>query len=430
MADLFESQQQNQCWFITRDAKDKIRCIDIYFNKVDENTYKIHRYSYQFQGKKVEQPVIIVDKGFVNRDPYAQTLLRFNALCKEYLDKGYKEIEKNPNNYTEEELNEFLPEFKTDANGFAKHMLAKPLDKCRAGILDTIPYWYASRKIDGCRVSFYWDEDKIRTASRGGGHYDYALQHFIQNEQFIEFFKRHPAVILDGEAYKHGWPLQKINGACRLEKNAVDCDQLSFYMYDIMVPNVSFETRNKIMLKIKEELNLGFDPYREWKDGELQMLIVPQEKVSGYDAVMALHNNYVEEGWEGLVLRNPKSYYGFGRRTNDMIKVKKYKDAEFQVVSYELGLRGTEDMVFVCQTPTGNLFKAKPLGDREVKEEYVKNFDINYKGKFATVKFFYYSNGGDVETGVPLQPALIAFRDINEFYEGRVHGNSKKNYAW
>ena len=416
MADLFESQEKKQCWFITKDAKGKIRCIDTLFKQTDKETYTIYRYSYQFGGKKTEQPPIVIDKGFLNRDPYAQTLLRFYSLCKEYKDKGYKEIENPPDHYTEQELFDFLPEYNTDANGFAKHMLAKSIDKCRKDILEDSVFWYASRKIDGCRMSFYWDGNSIRTASRGGGDYDLAMQHFITNEKFIEFFKRHPGIILDGEAYKHGWPLQKISGACRLEKNAVDCDQLSFYMYDVMVPKVSFKLRNKIMDKIQEELNLDFNPYKEWKEGELQMFRVPQELVEGnIDAVMELHNKYVEEGWEGLVLRNPESKYGFGRRTNDMIKVKKYKDDEYLVQSYELGLRGAEDMVFICITPFGNTFKAKPLGDRLVKEEYVNNFETKYKGKFATVKYFYYSNGGNEETGVPLQPALICFRDSSEF---------------
>lgn len=416
MNDLFEEQQNNKCWFINKDARDNIRCIFIYFTKNEQESYTIHRYSYQLNCKKTEQPSITITKGLVNRDAYAQTLLKFNSLCKEYLDKGYKEIDKDPEEYTKEELYDILPQFNTDANGFAKHMLAKSIDKCRKNVLEDSPWWYASRKIDGARMSFYWDGSKIRTASRGGGDYDPAMQHFIQNEKFIEFFKKHPGIVLDGEAYKHGWPLQKISGACRMEKNAVDCDQLSFYMYDVMVPNVSFITRNKIMDKIQEELNLDFNPYKEWKDGDLQMFRVPQEKVNGnIEDVNALHNLYVEEGWEGLVLRNPKSYYGFGRRTNDMIKVKHYKDDEYLVQSYELGLRGTEDMVFVCITPYGNTFKAKPLGDRATKEEYVENFESKYKGKFATVKYFYYSNGGNLETGVPLQPALICFRDKSEF---------------
>lgn len=416
MTDLFESQTKSKSFFISKDAKDKIRCIDIYFEKTGIDTYTIFRYSYQLGGKRTEQPSIVISKGLVNRDSYAQTILKFNSLCKEYLDKGYIEIENSPDTYSEKELWDMLPEYKTDAHGFAKHMLAKSIDKCRADVLSDSKIWYASRKIDGCRMSLYLDDNKIRTASRGGENFDMAMQHFIKNEQLIDFFNRHPKIILDGEVYKHGWSLQKISGACRLEKNVVDCDQLSFYLFDLMIPKLSFHSRNKIMDKIQEELNLDFNPYREWKTGELQMFRVPQDIVAGnMEAVIELHNNYVAEGWEGLVLRNPKSEYGFGRRTNDMIKVKKYKDSEFLVQSYELGLRGSEDMVFICITPYGNTFKAKPLGDREVKEEYIRNFETKYKGKFATIKYFYYSNGGDEQTGVPLQPALICFRNVRDF---------------
>ena len=50
--------------------------------------------------------------------------------------------------------------------------------------------------------------------------------------------------------------------------------------------------------------------------------MVPHEKVSGFDAIMDLHNQYVFEGFEGVVIRNPNKCYGFGKRTNDMIKIK------------------------------------------------------------------------------------------------------------
>ena len=89
MSDLFENIDQNKAFFISRDAKGKIRCIETYFDKVNDG-YCIHRFSYQYGGKHTEQPSITITQGKVKRDTYAQTLLRFNAICKEYRDKGYK----------------------------------------------------------------------------------------------------------------------------------------------------------------------------------------------------------------------------------------------------------------------------------------------------------------------------------------------------
>ena len=405
MTDLFATKESKHTYLVSRGAKGEIRCYEFWYEGTDDGSYIIHRQSCQYKGKVTEQPPIIITEGKVKRDCEAQCILQINHLVKEKLDKGYKEINKSFNEYTLSELNEILPKENTDANGFKKHMLAKSYDKVKESTINKEEYWYSSRKIDGVRASFYWDGKRIRSASRGGGDYDMALSHFIENEQFIKFFKHHPNCILDGELYKHGKSLQQISGAARLEKNAHDCDWLEYYVYDVMYPQIPFETRLKILNKISQELNLGFNPYREWKKDELQIQMVPQEKVSGLDNIMKLHNNYVEEGFEGVVIRNPNKPYGFGKRTNDMIKIKKYRTDEFLVIGYELGLRGSEDMVFVCVTKDGIQFKAKPWGDRSQKEWYIDNFEDKCKNQMATIKYFYMS-----DEDCPLQPSLVAFR--------------------
>ena len=409
--DLFNQEpDKSLMYLISRDSKGKVRCIKTFYDKNKEG-YTIHRITWQLNGKQTEQPDIAITKGKANRTILEQTQLQFNAIVKEYKDKGYKEVDEDPETMDIKTLEGYLPEFSTDANGVRKHMLAKSADKVSESTINKVKYWYASRKIDGVRCSMFWDGKEIKTSSRGGGHYNYSTTHITQHPLLIEYFKKHPDIVLDGELYKHGKSLQQISGAARLEKNAVDCDWLQYFVYDIMIPNVPFKDRLKLLIEFAKEVHIGFDPYHVFKDGDLQVQIVPQTKVSGYDNIIKLHNKYVEEGWEGVVIRDPNANYEFGSRKNIMIKVKRYQDSEFVVVDYELGLRGVEDMVFICETPTGNRFKAKPMGDKSVKEEYVENFESKYKNTMATVKYFYYSNGGDINTGVPLQPCLKAFRD-------------------
>lgn len=409
--DLFNQEpDKTLVYLISRDSKGKIRCIKTNYTK-DKEGYHIYRTSWQLNGKQTEQPEILITKGKANRTVLEQTQLQFNAIVKEYKDKGYKEVDKNPEEIDPDILSTFIPKFATDARGIRKHMLAKSADKVSESTINKVKYWYASRKIDGVRCSMFWNGKEIKTSSRGGGHYDYSTTHITQHPLLIEYFKKHPDIVLDGELYKHGKSLQQISGAARLEKNAVDCDWLQYFVYDIMIPNVPFKDRLKLLIEFAKEVHIGFDPYHVFKDGDLQVQIVPQTKVSGYDNIIKLHNKYVEEGWEGVVIRDPDANYEFGSRKNIMIKIKRYQDSEFVVVDYELGLRGVEDMVFICETPAGNRFKAKPMGDKSVKEEYVENFESKYKNTMATVKYFYYSNGGDINTGVPLQPCLKAFRD-------------------
>ena len=299
-------------------------------------------------------------------------------------------------------MQEVMPDGVTDANGFKKHMLAKPADSVATKTFDSIPYWYGSRKIDGVRLSLYWQDDHIETASRGGQKYT-SIDHITKNPKLIEFFKNHPDYVLDGELYKHGLTLQQISGLARQEKQ--QSPTLEYYIYDLMDANQTFEDRLEVLESIKEELGLSFEPEREWKEGELKLQMVPHEKVTGWLNIEKMHNRYVKEGWEGLVIRDPSKKYTYGGRTKDMIKVKMYKDDCFTVVGKEGGLRGAEDMVFILVTKGGKTFRAKPFGDKATKQEYWDNFETSYKGHIGECKFFYYSNDG-----IPLQPSFKAFR--------------------
>lgn len=388
---------------ISRDSKGKIRVVEISYQWEDDyNGFVIRRKTYQYGGKAIDHPEIVITKGKAKRTVTEQARLEYNSHLKKYQDKGYKLLEKDINTYSLEDLNKILPEFTTDANGFQKHMLAKQADKVAASAFEK--EWYASRKIDGTRCSFYYKDGVIKTASRGGGDYDPACQHFITNEKLITFFENHPDYILDGELYKHGKSLQQISGAARLEKNAYDCDWLEYYIYDVMIPNMPFKDRLEILEEIQEELGLGFDPEHIWNEGDLQMQMVPHVKVSGWLNIKSLHDKYVSEGWEGVVIRDPSKNYKFGGRGNEMIKVKMYQDSEFLVTGISEGLRD-EDLCFTCVTEDGKEFKAKPMGSRELKQAYRNNLD-QIIGKMATVKFFYYS-----DDGTPLQPVLKCIRD-------------------
>lgn len=386
---------------VSRDSKGKIRVAEI---SLEESVigYTIYRYTGQYNGKMTHQPDIVITEGKAKRTVEEQANLQFNAKVKEYLDKGYKELDGEIDDFTEEDLNKIVGENKSDANGFKKHMLAKQSDKVSDRTINKLKYWYASRKIDGVRCSFYWNGSEIKSASRGGGNYDAATSYFRNHPKLIDFFKNNPNIILDGELYKHGKSLQQISGAARLEKTE-GCEWLEYYIYDVMSDD-TFENRLNILSNITASLDLRFEPNREWNDEDLRMQMVPQEKVSGKNGIIALHDKYVSEGWEGCVVRNPESLYKYGGRGADMVKFKMYQDAEFVITGISEGLRD-EDMCFTLETDGGIEFKAKPMGSRDLKEQYRK--DLNKLiGKYATVKFFYLS-----DDGCPLQPVLKAIRD-------------------
>ena len=392
--------------FISRDSKGKIRVVTMKTEWSDEHhAFAIYRTTYQYEGKQTEQPTIYVGSGKASRTVREQLELEYKANMKKYLDKGYKLLEKHIDNYSEQELQEIIGDVRTGQDGIPKPQLAKQADKITNLKIFDKKYW-GSRKIDGLRCLIYLgDDDKLHTSSRGATNYDSAMCEILTHPMLIKLFKDNPGLIMDGECYKHGYSLQQLNSIARTQKTAIDYSILQFYWYDIVDVNSTTTERIDKINKLAKDLNLDFNPERQFKEGELRIQLVPHVEVSGWNNIESLHNQYVSEGWEGLVIRLQSSTYGPNKRTNDWIKVKMYKDDCFKVIGIEGGLRGSEDMVFILTTDDGKTFKAKPFGDREQKQEYWDNFEEKYKGQIGECKFFYYS-----DEGVPLQPSFKAFR--------------------
>lgn len=367
-----------------------------------EHGYIIQRSYGQVRGKNTLSPAIIVDKTKQKRNWQEQYTLQFNSEVKKFLDKGYVEVEKHPNEYSEEELNTIFGEVKTNQYGVIKPMLAKQSEKVtNTKIFDK--EWLASRKLDGVRALFYYKDGEIHTASRGGEHYDYSTEHIRTDKRLIKFFKTNPTVILDGELFKRFKSLQQISGAARMEKNAYDCDWLEYWIYDCYIPDMCAIDRQDFL----QEQLVDISSYIgvECDENEESIRLLMQVRVLGWDSMQELHDQYVAEGFEGVVIRDPSKPYKPGGRTNDMIKIKKYKSEDFKVVDYELGLRGSEDMCFICELPDGRTFKAMPCGTREVKEEYITNFATKYINEIGECTFFSYS-----DDGIPTQPKFRIFR--------------------
>lgn len=399
-----------QKFLLSKSTNGKFRFAEVFSDEEwhePEHGYTIQRSYGQVQGKTTLSPLIVVDRTKQKRNWQEQYTLQFNSEVKKFLDKGYKEVEKHPNEYTEEELHELYGSVTTNQYGIIKPMLAKQSEKVtNTKIFDKI--WLGSRKINGTRCLMYWDGENIQTASRGGEHYNAATSHLREHPVLREIFQCNPTLILDGELYKHGKSLQQISGAARMEKNAYDCDWLEYWIYDcIHLDELDKKASDRLawLESLADTYKIGFDPYKEWEEGELQLQFVPQVEVSGWDNMRKLHDEYVLEGFEGLVIRDPSKPYKPNGRTNDMIKIKQYIDETFKVVGYELGLRGSEDMCFICEMEDGRTFKAMPLGDRSVKAEYIDNFEEKYNGHLGDCKYFELS-----DEGKPCQPKFLAFR--------------------
>lgn len=234
------------------------------------------------------------------------------------------------------------------------------------------------------------DGDKIITISRGGKNYDVSASKIIK--ELEPFFELNPDLILDGELYVHGMYLQTISGIARLETWEPRCDKLEYWIYDIASDKMTFEER----LEILEEASELFEDSEKIK-------VLEHVETNSWADIQRLHDKWVQEGFEGAVARKPDKVYEFGKRGSTMIKIKQYQEDEFEIIDYSEKLRD-EDFCFICKTKDGKVFEAKPVGSREIKDEYLEDMD-NIIGKMGTIKYFEIS-----KDGIPQQPIFQAVR--------------------
>lgn len=382
---------------ISRDSKGKIRQINISCEWNEKfQIYVISRSSGLYKGEFIAQPDIEIAKGKVKRTITEQATLEYNSKIKGYLDKGYRKISDfGYNNIDDFDPEDVLPKIKVDQNGVKKPMLCKVYDANDKKTND-VTYWFISRKHDGVRGFVFLKDGKVKTSSRGGQDYDLATTYIAQDPFLLKVLNENPGIILDGEIYRHGWNLSTISGLCRLETLEERHKELCFHCYDIVDETKTFKERFAILQKLYKERNANYP--------DSKLVIVEHSIVKNNKEIMEKHNQFVAEGYEGAVIRDPDMLYKCGGRDRRMQKIKIFQDAEYQIIGLVEGLRD-EDMCFLMQTPEGYQFKAKPVGTREDKQWYREHIK-ELIGKMGTVKYF-----GLTNTDKPV-PNLPVFKSV------------------
>lgn len=381
-------------YLIKRNSRDKIQ-VNIIVLSEEKTDFIIDRYSFQFGCKTTQHPRLTIDKGLAGRSKLQQAKLKYQSLINGYMNKGSKLV----NDFikkTEEELFAMCPSIATDANGEKQAMKAQPYQKCQTSVVNK--RMLCSKKIDGVRCMFRLKDGDVISVSRGGK--DYQVPTTKLRKILLPILQNHPDYILDGEIYKKGMYLQTISGIARRKTWDEDCDILEYWIYDLAIPDVVFEDRMILLDELRKEL----EPHKD------KIKVLNHFETNSWSEMEKLHDEFVEEGFEGLVARKPDKEYQFGKRNSCMVKVKKYQDDEFLIVDYKEGDLREEDFCFVCETKEHKLFTAKPIGGRRQIKFYLNHIDeIIDCGRYGTVKFFNWS-----KEGIPTQPIFKCIRNIED----------------
>lgn len=188
-------------------------------------------------------------------------------------------------------------------------------------------------------------------------------------------------IVFDGELYSHEYKekFEELTSFIRQEVPKEGHEVVQYHIYDV-VNNDVFSKR----CALKDSFNF-------------KGTLVPVEtlQVNNEEELMEAFDEFLEQGYEGCMVRNAKGLY-VSKRSNDLQKVKTFDDDEFKIVGVEEG-RGklAGKGIFVCVTSEGVEFRAKMRGSLDSLKEYLEN-PKKIIGSMLTVKFQGYTKKNNV----------------------------------
>jgi DNA ligase-1 len=231
----------------------------------------------------------------------------------------------------------------------------------------------------------------------------------------------------DGIFYRSGW-IRKVKGAAIFDGELYS-DDLTFQELVGLVKRVTLKDGDDERMKLiklrvydcylSSDPNLDFVNRTSFVDEAIAKdTAIPSswEKVQNYtahneDDIYRLQKQFIEEGYEGAMVRNFQGEYALGKRSANLQKVKTFQDGEYKIVGFDEGV-GKEEGCVIWKCTTGvigsnfvGFFKVRPKGTQAQRREWFNNAS-QYVGKMLTVKYQELT-----DDGIPRFPVGISVRD-------------------
>ena len=277
-------------------------------------------------------------------------------------------------------------------------------------------------KLDGIRCFIHVNADgskyrnlNVKLVSRTGKEFT-SLGHIADavRELVSVMGKSAGSFILDGELYNHKFKndFQGLVSAIKRDEPSENTRLVQFHCYDYVAEDRDFEDRIEELYHMDWWLNPSLNDLSTevgfTHDEAIQ--IVETFPVDNLDEVVEQNSLWLEDGYEGSMIRNAKGGYQPNRRSPDLQKYKSFIDQEFEIVgAYENKGRMEGQCTFTCVTEDGTEFGVKPMGTEAQREQYWTDFQAGkLTGKMLTVKFFEWTTS---ENPVPRFPVGVCVRD-------------------
>ena len=238
-------------------------------------------------------------------------------------------------------LEAYLPSIRTTADGSTLAMLAKSFDKS-ANIFKKCNNYFGQYKINGLRCFIRAEEGKglfqdyhLTFQSREGTYWNSLeiLEKHLIDLLPIELLELmcYEGFVLDGELYIPGYSVNDINSAVKNENNPLN-RQLQYWCYDLAIEDTAQYKRFDILDGYLDVFQHDWFEKRQHLNNLDALIYLPRFNITNEEYARKKRDDFIELGFEGLIMRNPESEYQFGKRNMSMLKYKKATDGKFLIV--------------------------------------------------------------------------------------------------
>ena len=297
------------------------------------------------------------------RNSEEQAFFEFDAIIKKQLDAGF---------YREGEKVDSWP-MPMLAHKFKDHMNKVEWPS------------YIQPKLNGMRMLFNGTDAR----SRGNKE---IIPEVIEHLQFDT-----GGFILDGELMLPNNVLLQESMAAIKKYRPELSPLLMYHVYDIVDNELPYAMRQQIIVDLMH-------------DAPPNVVMVKTVACTDETAVYKQHTQFVSEGFEGTMIRNPSMAYEIGKRSYSLLKLKDFVDAEYRIVDVIDGAGSDTGLaIFELETDSGARFNCRPEGTQSNRAElYINRKEL--VGKFLTVRYQELSRDG-----IPIFPVGVSIRNHGEF---------------
>lgn len=289
-------------------------------------------------------------------------------------------------------LNTYLP--KDLSNGNSNLLLPMLAKTYNGNVWKKVSCMYGQYKINGlrCIITAYTQNDmfkpiRLRFQSREGIIWntlenlsDYLLSIIPVNiiRDMIDGY-----VALDGEIYLPGYTINQINHFVK-DANCVENKLLQFWCYDIMMEGNQAH-RNMYRYHIKKPTS--FNSIKEHYNNKERLIILHNKYITNDNEAIDARNHFINLGFEGLILRNAKTDYQYGRRRANYME--KFKDAaEGDFIILDIYKEKKRDLpILLCKNDINNEKFETRLSVSHIVQQEVLFDSQSYIGRTVHIEY-------------------------------------------